>query len=67
MAAASGAAQVFVSGVLPSLLPDPYAGLICSVVLYAAGSGLIEVLVSPIIEACPAPNKHSLMSLMHSF
>ncbi len=53
--------------VLPSLLPDPYAGLICSVVLYAAGSGLIEVLVSPIIEACPAPNKHSLMSLMHSF
>ena len=52
---------------LPSLLPVPYAGLLCAVVLYAAGSGLIEVLVSPIIEACPAPDKHSLMSLMHSF
>lgn len=53
--------------VLPFILPDAYTGLMCSVVLYAGGSGLIEVLVSPIIEACPAPDKHSLMSLMHSF
>ncbi|MEE0955109.1 MAG: MFS transporter [Eubacterium sp.] len=52
---------------LPDLMPDPFAGiLICSVV-YAMGSGLIEVLVSPIVEACPFDNKESVMSLLHSF
>lgn len=52
---------------LPDLCPDPFAGiLICSVV-YAMGSGLIEVLVSPIVEACPFDNKESVMSLLHSF
>ena len=42
---------------LPELLPDPFIGIICSVVIYAIGSGLIEVLCSPIIEACPFENK----------
>ena len=53
--------------VLPDLLPDPYAGILVSVVIYAMGSGLIEVLVSPIVEACPFENKSSVMSLLHSF
>lgn len=53
--------------VLPGLLPDPFVGILISVVLYAIGSGLIEVLISPIVEACPFENKDGTMSLLHSF
>ena len=53
--------------VLPRLMKDPFAGIMISVVIYAVGSGLIEVLVSPIVEACPFDNKESVMSLLHSF
>lgn len=53
--------------VLPEMLPVPFAGILISVVLYAVGSGLIEVLVSPIVEACPFENKDGMMSLLHSF
>ena len=53
--------------VLPEGLPDPYTGIIISVIIYAIGSGLIEVLGSPIVEACPFENKDSVMSLLHSF
>ena len=53
--------------VLPGLLSDPYAGILICVVIYAVGSGLIEVLVSPIVEACPSENKEAAMSLLHSF
>ena len=52
---------------LPEVLSDPFAGILLSVVLYAIGSGLIEVLVSPIVEACPFENKEGTMSLLHSF
>ena len=52
---------------LPDLLPDPFIGILCSVIIYAIGSGLIEVLCSPIIEACPFENKEATMSLLHSF
>lgn len=52
---------------LPDLLPNPFAGILMAVVLYAVGSGLIEVLVSPIVEACPFDNKDGVMSLLHSF
>ena len=52
---------------MPEILPNAYAGIIISVVVYAMGSGLIEVLVSPIVEACPFENKSSVMSLLHSF
>lgn len=53
--------------VVPFLLPDPFVGIILCAVVYAIGSGLIEVLVSPIVEACPFDNKESVMSLLHSF
>lgn len=53
--------------VLPKVLPVPFVGILISVVLYAIGSGLIEVLVSPIVEACPFDNKDGVMSLLHSF
>lgn len=52
---------------LPELLPSPFMGIILSVILYAIGSGLIEVLCSPIMEACPFENKEATMSLLHSF
>lgn len=52
---------------LPELLPDPFVGIILSVIIYAVGSGLIEVLCSPIVEACPFENKEATMSLLHSF
>ena len=52
---------------LPNLLSKPFVGIIISVVLYAIGSGLIEVLLSPIVEACPFENKAGVMSLLHSF
>ena len=52
---------------LPELLPDPYTGILISVVLYAIGGGLLEVLVSPVVESCPTPNKEAAMSLLHSF
>ena len=61
------AAGLALLSVLPSILPDPFAGLLISVMLYAVGGGLIEVLVSPIVEACPADNKEAAMSLLHSF
>ena len=53
--------------ILPDLLPVPFVGIIISVILYAIGSGLIEVLVSPIVEACPFENKDGMMSYLHSF
>lgn len=53
--------------VLPDLLPNAYAGLIVAVVLYAIGGGIIEVLISPIVEACPTTKKEAAMSLLHSF
>lgn len=52
---------------LPDVLPDPYVGILISVVLYAIGGGLLEVLVSPVMESCPTPNKEAAMSLLHSF
>ena len=51
----------------PFLLSDAFSGILLCVVIYAVGSGLIEVLVSPILEACPSDNKEGAMSLMHSF
>ena len=53
--------------ILPGVLPDPFIGILLAVVLYAIGSGLIEVLLSPIVEACPFENKDGVMSLLHSF
>lgn len=52
---------------LPDLLPDPYIGICFSVILYAIGGGLTEVLISPIVEACPTDGKSAAMSLLHSF
>lgn len=52
---------------LPDLIPNHFIGILISVIIYAIGGGLIEVLVSPIMEACPSDNKEKAMSLLHSF
>ena len=52
---------------LPGWFPDPYIGLLLAIFLYATGGGIIEVLVSPIVEACPTEEKSGNMSLLHSF
>ena len=53
--------------ILPELLPNAYSGILIAVAIYAVGGGLIEVLISPIPEACPTDNKEQAMSLLHSF
>jgi MFS family permease len=55
--------------VLPSALSAPYLGLCLAIVVYAIGGGLLEVLVSPVVEALPSPEegKAAAMSLLHSF
>ncbi|WP_343210679.1 MFS transporter [Anaerolentibacter hominis] len=62
--AAAGVAGL---GIFPYLLPSAYAGLMLSVIIYGIGGGLIEVLISPIVEALPGEEKASAMSLLHSF
>ncbi len=54
-------------GIFPFILPDPYIGILLSIVIYAIGGGITEVLISPIVEACPSDNKESAMELLHSF
>lgn len=61
------AAGLILLTILPELLPSAYAGIVISVIIYAIGGGLLEVLLSPIIEACPTGNKEKAMSLLHSF
>lgn len=61
------AAGVAGLGIFPQLPFGPYPGLLLSVCLYAAGGGLIEVMISPVVEACPTERKEAAMSLLHSF
>ena len=53
--------------ILPNLYSSAFIGLLISVVIYAIGGGLIEVLISPIVESCPGDQKEKAMSLLHSF
>lgn len=53
--------------ILPELLPSAFAGILIAVMIYAIGGGLLEVLVSPVVEACPTDNKEKAMSMLHSF
>lgn len=53
--------------ILPEVFPSAFAGLLTAVIIYALGGGLIEVLISPIMESCPTENKEKAMSLLHSF
>lgn len=61
------AAGLLLLTVLPEILPSAFAGILISVMVYAIGGGLLEVLVSPVVEACPSDNKEKAMSMLHSF
>ena len=67
LAHAASAAGLALLTVLPELLPDAFTGLLISVVVYAIGGGMLDVILSPIMEACPTDNKQTHMSLLHSF
>jgi len=58
---------IFLLTLLPELFSYPFYGILLAVMVYAIGGGLIEVLISPVLEACPTDNKESAMSLLHSF
>ena len=61
------AAGLVLLTVLPEILPAPFIGILLAVMIYAVGGGLLEVLVSPVMESCPSDNKAKAMSLLHSF
>lgn len=61
------AAGLILLTVLPEILPSPFIGILIAVMIYAVGGGLLEVLVSPVVEACPSDNKEKAMSMLHSF
>lgn len=54
-------------GVLPLIMSNTFAALTISVVIAAVGGGIIEVIVSPMTESLPTPEKAATMSLLHSF
>ena len=61
------AVGLFLLPVLPELFADPFIGLLIAILIYAVGGGLLEVLISPVVESCPTDNKEKAMSLLHSF
>lgn len=61
------AAGLICMGIFPYFFPSPYLGLMAAIAIYAVGGGLIEVLISPIVEALPTDKKSAEMSLLHSF
>ena len=71
--AATVAAHVFAAAGLiglslfPEIFPSAYSGLSAAVMIYAAGGGMIEVIISPIVDSLPGDEKASAMSLLHSF
>lgn len=62
----SAAGLIFLT-FLPNLFSSAFIGILISVMVYAIGGGLLEVLVSPVVEACPSDNKEKAMSMLHSF
>lgn len=61
------AVGLFLLPVLPELFADPFVGILIAILIYAVGGGLLEVLISPVVESCPTDNKEKAMSLLHSF
>lgn len=66
IAHASAFLGLFLLAILPNLI-NPYLGILISIIIYALGGGLIEVIISPVVNACPSDNKEKAMSLLHSF
>lgn len=62
-----GAAGLLSLGILPRILPFPFLGLAIATMITAVGGGMIEVIISPIIDSLPSDAKDAKMSLLHSF
>ena len=54
-------------GIFPFIFSDPFVGLALASMINAVGGGIIEVLISPIVEAAPSKEKDKAMSMLHSF
>lgn len=54
-------------GILPNLISDTYFAIVISVIIYASGSGITEVILSPMIDMLPTGNKSGNMAVLHSF
>lgn len=67
MAHILAAAGLILLPILPEVFADSFIGLLIAVMIYAIGGGLLEVIISPIVEACPSESKEKTMSLLHSF
>ena len=67
MAHVLAAAGLILLTILPEILSSTFTGILIAVMIYASGGGLLEVLVSPVVEACPSDNKEKAMSMLHSF
>lgn len=67
MAHIFSAAGLLLLTILPEVLSSAFLGILISVMVYAVGGGILEVLVSPVVEACPSDNKEKAMSILHSF
>ena len=67
LAHAMAALGLILLTILPEVFAEPFVGIFISVMVYAVGGGLLEVLVSPVVEACPSDNKEKTMSMLHSF
>lgn len=52
---------------LPAIMSNKFIALMSATIVCGIGGGMIEVLISPIVEACPTENKGGMMSLLHSF
>lgn len=61
------AAGLILLTLLPEVCTSPFIGILIAVMIYAIGGGLLEVLVSPVVEACPSDHKEKAMSMLHSF
>ena len=53
--------------ILPKLMESKFLALEIAMIFCGLGGGLIEVLISPIVEACPTKRKSAIMSMLHSF
>ena len=51
----------------PLLFSNPYTGFVIATIIFSGSGGLLELLLSPIVNAIPTDEKAAAMSVLHSF
>ena len=51
----------------PLLFDRPFAGFVTATIIFSGSGGLLELLLSPIVNAIPTDEKAGAMSVLHSF